>query len=80
MQHDPQVGFSAFPTEALFEFSAIGEVGDANRGEYITAFSERKRVLASILFLSTRRFFSERALNHFWTTPQRRIDEFFCFE
>jgi hypothetical protein len=79
MQHDPQVGFPAFPAEALFEFSAIGEVGDANRGEYITAFSERKRVLASILFCR-RGFFSERALNHFWTTPQRRIDEFFCFE
>jgi hypothetical protein len=79
MQHDPPVGFSAFPTVALFEFSAIEEVENANRGEYITAFSERKRVLASILF-SRRSFFSENALNHFRTTPQRRIDEFFCFE
>src|SRR6266481_3993099 len=75
----PPVGFSAFPTVALFEFSAIEEVENANRGEYNTGFSERKRVLASILF-SRRSFFSENALNHFWTTPQRRIDEFFCFE
>jgi len=79
MQYDPQVGFSAFPTEARFEFSAIEEAENANRGEYITAFSERKRVPASILF-SRRSFFSESALNHFWTTLQRRIDEFFCFE
>jgi len=47
MQHDPRVGFSAFPTEALLEFAAINEVGDVNRGEYITGFYERKRVLAS---------------------------------
>jgi len=79
MQHDPRVGFSAFPTEALLEFPAIREVGDANRGEYITAFSERKRVLASIIFCR-RSFFSENALNHFNTPTQRRIDEFFCFE
>src|SRR5467141_1717251 len=59
MQHDPQVGFSAFPTEARFECCAIGEVGYANRGEYITAFSERKRVLASILFLLTRLLFGK---------------------
>jgi hypothetical protein len=50
MQHDPRVGFSAFPTEALLEFSALREVGDANRVEYITAFSERKQLLASIIF------------------------------
>jgi hypothetical protein len=56
MQHDPQIGFSAFPTEALFEFSAIEEVKNSNRGEYITAFSERKRVLASILFLDEASF------------------------
>jgi len=49
---------------ALFEFSAIEEVENANRGEYNTGFSERKRVLASILF-SRRSFFSENALNHF---------------
>jgi hypothetical protein len=79
MQHDPRVGFSAFPTEALLEFPAIREVGDANRGEYITAFSERKRVLASIIFCG-RSFLSENALNHFSTPTQRRIDEFFCFE
>jgi hypothetical protein len=79
MQHDPRVGFSAFPTEALLEFPAIREVGDANRGEYITAFSECKRVLASIIFCRCS-FLSDRALNHFLATAQRRIDEFFCFE
>jgi hypothetical protein len=50
MPRAPRVGFSAFPTEALLEFSAIREVGDANRGEYITGFSERKQVLQSIIF------------------------------
>jgi hypothetical protein len=50
MQRDPRVGFSAFPTEALLKFPAIREVGDANRGEYITGFSERKQVLQSIIF------------------------------
>jgi hypothetical protein len=50
MQRAPRVGFSAFPTEALLEFPAIREVGDTNRGEYITASSERKRLLASIIF------------------------------
>jgi hypothetical protein len=49
---DPRVGFSAFPTEALLEFSKIREVGDGNRGEYITGFSERKRLLESLLSLS----------------------------
>jgi len=48
---------------ALFEFSAIEEVENANRGEYITGFSERKRVLACLF--SRRSFFSENALNHF---------------
>jgi len=48
MQRAPRVGFSAFPTKALLEFPAIREVGDANRAEYITAFSERKQVLAHI--------------------------------
>jgi hypothetical protein len=79
MQHAPRVGFSAFPTEALLEFPALREVGDANRGEYITAFSERKQLLASIISCPWS-FFSERALNHFRATLQRRIDEFFCFE
>src|ERR1700730_3122840 len=67
------------PHGGLFEFSAIEEVENANRGEYITAFSERKQVLASILF-SRRSFFSERAFNHSWTPPQIRINQFFCFE
>jgi hypothetical protein len=79
MQHDPRVGFSAFPTEALLEFAAINEVGDVNRGEYITGFYERKRVLASF-FICRRNFFSQRAANPFRTTSQRRIDEIFCFE
>jgi hypothetical protein len=50
MPRAPRVGFSAFPTEALPEFPAIREVGDANRAEYITGFSERKQVLQSIIF------------------------------
>jgi hypothetical protein len=79
MQRAPRVGFSAFPTEALFKFPAIREVGDTIRGEYITASSERKRLLASIIFCGYR-FFSENAPNHFWSAAQTRIDEFFCFE
>ena len=42
----PEFGFSAFPTKALPEIPKIREVGDANRAEYITACSQRKRVLA----------------------------------
>jgi hypothetical protein len=79
MQRAPRVGFSAFPTKALLEFPAITEVGDTNRGEYITASSERKRLLASIIFCGYR-FFSESALSHSWSAAQTRIDEFFCFE
>jgi hypothetical protein len=79
MQRAPRVGFSAFPTEALLEFPALREVGDGNRVEYIIAFSECKRVLASIISCRGS-FYSERALNHSRATPQRRIDEFFCFE
>ena len=70
MQHDPQVGFSAFPTEARFEFSAIEEAENANRGEYITAFSERKRVLASILFVDEASFWKELLI----VSGQRRKD------
>jgi hypothetical protein len=79
MQRDPRVGFSAFPTEALLEFPAIREVGDTIRGEYITASSERKRLLASIIFLLLEVLFRKRSKS-FWSATQTRIDEFFCFE
>jgi hypothetical protein len=45
-------------------------VGDANRGEYITGFSERKRLLASLFSLSVASssgglyFFSTSLHNH----------------
>jgi hypothetical protein len=78
MQRDPRVGFSAFPTKALLKFPRT-EAGNANRGEYITGFSQRKRVLASIVFCRPG-FFPEIALTLSRTAPQRRIDEFFCFE
>jgi hypothetical protein len=42
-------GFPAFPTEALFEIPKTRS-GDMNRGEYITASSKRKQVLASMIF------------------------------
>jgi hypothetical protein len=54
-------------------------VGDGNRGEYITAFSERKRLLASIIFCR-KPVSSKNALNLFLPPPQTRIDEKFCFE
>ena len=44
--------FSAFPTKATPQFPKI-KSGDANRGESITAFSGRKRVLALLFFLVT---------------------------
>jgi hypothetical protein len=46
------------------------KVGDANRGEYITGFSERKRLLASLFSLSEASspgglyFFSTSPHNH----------------
>jgi hypothetical protein len=79
IQRAPRVGFSAFPTEALFEFPAIREVGDTIRGEYITASSERKRVLESI-FLAVEAIPRNEALNLFLAASQTRIDEIFCFE
>jgi hypothetical protein len=75
----PRVGFSTFPTEALLDFSASEKWGDGNRVEYITGFSERKRVLTSIIFCRSR-FGAKRELNLFFATLQRRIDENFCFE
>src|SRR5260370_38789261 len=79
MQRAPRAGFSAFATEALLEFPAFREVGDGNRVEYIIAFSECKRDLASIISCGGS-FYSERALNHSRAEHQRRIDEIFCFE
>jgi hypothetical protein len=49
LRETSQVDFRAFPTKALREIPKIKNVGDANRGESITAFSGRKRVLA-VLF------------------------------
>jgi hypothetical protein len=54
-------------------------VGDTNRGEYITASSERKRVLASIIFLLLALFIELRS-NSFSANAETRIDEIFCFE
>jgi hypothetical protein len=79
LRRPPEFGFSAFPTEALPDFPAFREVGDGNRVEYITAFSERKQLLASIIFCR-RRFFSNLSLNLFLPALQTRIDENFCFE
>jgi hypothetical protein len=79
LRRPPEFGFSAFPTEALPDFPAFREVGDGNRVEYITAFSERKQLLASIIFCR-RRFFAKLSLNLFVPAPQTRIDEKFCFE
>jgi hypothetical protein len=65
LRETPRVGFSAFPTEALLDFSAIREVGDGNRGEYITGFSERKRLLESLFFFSAN-FLSEKRPKSFF--------------
>jgi hypothetical protein len=65
LRETPRVGFSAFPTEALLEFSAIREVGDGNRGEYITAFSERKRLLESLLLFSAKFLLENRPKSFF---------------
>src|ERR1700740_1413689 len=54
------------------------KVGNANRGEYITAFSLRKQLLASIFF--RRNFFPEGTARYLRATLQTRIDEIFCFE
>jgi hypothetical protein len=55
------------------------KVGDANRAEYITAFSQRKLLLASLFFsFSSLHPVSRPKL--FPLIPQSRIDEFFCFE
>jgi hypothetical protein len=54
------------------------KVGHANRGEYITGFSQRKRLLASLFFSGEPS--SGRRCKLFPRTSQRRIDENFCFE
>jgi hypothetical protein len=51
-------------------------VGDANRGEYITGFSERKRLLAS-LFFPERSFFSGRSANFFTAPYNHALTKFF---
>jgi len=49
-------GFPAFSTKALFEIPKTRS-GDMNRGEYITASSERKQVLASVIFVDKDSFY-----------------------
>jgi hypothetical protein len=53
-------------------------VGEANRGEYITASSGRKRLLASLF--SSANLTSWSAAKYFHLATQSRIDENFCFE
>jgi hypothetical protein len=51
-------------------------VGDENRGEYITGFSERKQLLESLL-LFLAKIPLDKGPKSFLPTSQRRIDEFF---
>src|SRR2546429_1722984 len=75
---DLRSGFQSLPREACPKFQKRN-AENSNRGEYITAFSGRKQLLASIIFCCCS-FSSQNGLNLFLPAPQTRIDEFFCFE
>jgi hypothetical protein len=78
LRETSEVVFQSLPREASPKFQKRN-AENSNRGEYITAFSQRKRLLASIIF-AVDPSSSEDALNHFRPAPQSRIDEIFCFE
>jgi len=49
LRETSEVVFQNLPRERLTK-SQKRKAGNTNRGEYITAFSERKQLLASIIF------------------------------
>src|SRR5713226_6853436 len=79
IQHDPPSWILGLPHGGPARFPRARRSGGWKRGEYITGFSERKRVLASIIF-RRRASFQKSAPNLFPAPSQRRIDEIFCFE
>src|SRR5437660_7013780 len=57
---DLRSGFQSLPREACPKFQKRN-AENSNRGEYITAFSQRKRLLASIYFLLMILLFGKRS-------------------
>jgi hypothetical protein len=79
MQRAPRVGFSAFPTEALLDFSASEKWGMETGWNISQVFLSASGFL-HLLFFAGNVFGAKRELNLFFATLQRRIDENFCFE